>query len=51
MSGASSVRVKRGGLEREFKPPNTGAVAGRINELAAGVVMAKIEKSSHKPLC
>jgi hypothetical protein len=28
------VRVKRGRLEREFKPPNAGAVTGRINELA-----------------
>ena len=28
-----SVRVKRGRLEREFKPPNAVAVAGRIGEL------------------
>jgi hypothetical protein len=33
-----SVRVKRGRLEREFKPPNTVAVAGRISELAAECV-------------
>jgi transcriptional regulator with GAF, ATPase, and Fis domain len=32
-----SVRVKRGRLEREFKPPNAGAVAGRISEVATGV--------------
>ena len=32
-----SVRVKRGRLEREFKPPNDVAVVGRINELAASV--------------
>ena len=32
-----SVRVKRGRLEREFKPPNAAAVVGRISELAAGV--------------
>jgi transcriptional regulator with PAS, ATPase and Fis domain len=32
-----SVRVKRGRLEREFKPPNAVAVAGRISELAVGV--------------
>jgi hypothetical protein len=32
-----SVRVKRGRLEREFKPPNTVAIAGRISELAVGV--------------
>jgi hypothetical protein len=34
----SSVRVKRGRLEREFKPQNAGAVVGRISELAIGVV-------------
>jgi len=32
-----SVRVKRGRLEREFKPTNPFAVAGRIGELAVGV--------------
>ncbi len=32
-----SVMVKRGRLEREFKPPNAGAVAGRITEVAASV--------------
>ncbi len=32
-----SVRVKRGRLEREFKPPNVVAVAGRITEVAVGV--------------
>ncbi len=32
-----SVKVKRGRLEREFKPPNAVAVAGRIGELAVGV--------------
>jgi DNA-binding NtrC family response regulator len=32
-----SVIVKRGRLEREFKSPNAGAVAGRITEVAAGV--------------
>ena len=32
-----SVRVKRGRLEREFKPPNAAAVVGRISELAASV--------------
>jgi transcriptional regulator with GAF, ATPase, and Fis domain len=32
-----SVRVKRGRLEREFKPPNAIAVVGRIGELAIGV--------------
>jgi len=32
-----SVMVKRGRLEREFKPPNAVAVVGRISELAAGV--------------
>jgi transcriptional regulator with PAS, ATPase and Fis domain len=32
-----SVRVKRGRLEREFKPPNAVAVVGRISELAASV--------------
>ena len=32
-----SVLVKRGRLEREFKPPNAGAVAGRITEVAASV--------------
>jgi transcriptional regulator with GAF, ATPase, and Fis domain len=33
-----SVSVKRGMLEREFKPPNAGAVVGRINELAVCAV-------------
>ncbi|MCI0393173.1 MAG: sigma-54 dependent transcriptional regulator [Acidobacteria bacterium] len=32
-----SVRVKRGKLEHEFKPPNAVAVTGKINELAVGV--------------
>ena len=32
-----SVMVKRGRLEREFKPPNAVAVVGRISELKAGV--------------
>ena len=32
-----SVMVKRGRLEREFKPPNPAAVVGRISELKAGV--------------
>jgi hypothetical protein len=32
-----SVRVKRGRLEREFKPPNVVAVVGRIGELTADV--------------
>ena len=32
-----SVMVKRGRLEREFKPQNAVAVVGRISELAAGV--------------
>jgi hypothetical protein len=32
-----SIRVKRGRMEREFKPPNTVAIAGRIGELAVGV--------------
>ena len=31
------VIVKRGRLEREFKPPNAMAVIGRIGELTAGV--------------
>jgi len=31
-----SVMVKRGRLEREFKPPDAGAVTGRITEVAAG---------------
>jgi transcriptional regulator with GAF, ATPase, and Fis domain len=31
------VRVKRGRLEREFKPPNAVAVTGRISELAVCV--------------
>jgi hypothetical protein len=29
-----SVRIKRGMLDREFKPPNAVAVAGRISEPA-----------------
>ena len=33
-----SISVKRGMLEREFKPPNAGAAAGRINELAVCAV-------------
>ncbi len=33
-----SVSVKRGMFEREFKPPNAGAAAGRINELAVCAV-------------
>ena len=32
-----SVRIKRGRFEREFKPPNAVAIAGRIGELAVGV--------------
>jgi transcriptional regulator with GAF, ATPase, and Fis domain len=32
-----SVRVKRGRLEREFKPPNAVAATGKINEIEAGV--------------
>lgn len=32
-----SVRVKRGRLEREFKPPNVVAMVGRISELTADV--------------
>jgi transcriptional regulator with GAF, ATPase, and Fis domain len=32
-----SIRVKRGGLEREFKPPNAVAATGKINEIEAGV--------------
>jgi transcriptional regulator with GAF, ATPase, and Fis domain len=32
-----SVRIKRGRLEREFKPPNAIAVVRRIGELAVGV--------------
>jgi len=32
-----SVMVKRGRLEREFKPPSAVAVVGRISELTAGV--------------
>jgi transcriptional regulator with PAS, ATPase and Fis domain len=32
-----SVRVKRGRLEREFKPPNAIAMVGRIGELAVAV--------------
>jgi len=32
-----SVRGKRGRLDREFKPSDAGAVAGRITEVAAGV--------------
>jgi transcriptional regulator with GAF, ATPase, and Fis domain len=32
-----SIRVKRGRLEREFKPSNNVAVVGKINEIGAGV--------------
>ena len=32
-----SIRVKRGRLEREFKPSNNVAVVGKINEIEAGV--------------
>jgi transcriptional regulator with GAF, ATPase, and Fis domain len=32
-----SLRVKRGRLEREFKPPNAVAATGKINEIEAGV--------------
>ncbi len=32
-----SIRVKRGRLEREFKPPNAAAATGKINEIEAGV--------------
>jgi transcriptional regulator with GAF, ATPase, and Fis domain len=32
-----SIRVKRGRLEREFKPSNNVAVAGKFNEIEAGV--------------
>ena len=32
-----SVMVKRGSLEREFNPPDAGAVAGRITEVVASV--------------
>jgi sigma-54 interacting transcriptional regulator len=32
-----SVRINRGRLEREFKPPNAIAIPGRISELADGV--------------
>jgi len=32
-----SIKVKRDGLEREFKPPNAVAVVGRISELAVRV--------------
>jgi transcriptional regulator with GAF, ATPase, and Fis domain len=32
-----SLRVKRGRLEREFKPSNNVAVVGKINEIEAGV--------------
>ncbi len=33
----NSVKVKRGRLVREFKPPNAVAVVGRISELVVGV--------------
>jgi hypothetical protein len=36
-----SVRVKRGRLERELKPPTAIAVVGRIGELAIGVEVGK----------
>jgi transcriptional regulator with GAF, ATPase, and Fis domain len=32
-----SIRVKRGRLVREFKPPNAAAATGKINEIEAGV--------------
>jgi hypothetical protein len=32
-----SLRVKRGRLEREFKPPNAVAATGKINEIEASV--------------
>jgi transcriptional regulator with GAF, ATPase, and Fis domain len=32
-----SIRVKRGRLELEFKPPNAVAATGKINEIEAGV--------------
>ena len=32
-----SIKVKRGRLEREFKPPNAIAATGKINEIEAGV--------------
>jgi len=33
-----SVMVKLGRMEREFKPPNSVAIAGRIGELAVSVM-------------
>ena len=32
-----SIRVKRGRLEREFKPSNNVAVVGKINEIGASI--------------
>ena len=40
-----SIRVKRGRLEREFKPSNNVAVVGKINEIEAGVEGGKLNLS------